>query len=153
MLWIWVIALIVVLAFWSKLSRRARAVIVLCSIGISVLTLYRHYETEYLPGRVEMAVRYDPVTCSDAFPLRVSIDNKSGRRVKEVKWSIAVLKPGYLINIAKVGAGSDYQWDAIIKPGETTWTCSALPALLEPVDNRSQLTYKIGHKEVLLEKD
>ncbi len=145
--------LIIILASWSKLPRRACAVIVLCSIGISVLTLYRHYETEYLLGRVEMAVRYDPATCSDAFPLRISIDNKSGRRVKEVKWSIAVLKPGYLINIAKVGAGSDYQRDAIIKPGETTWTCSALPILQEPVENPSHLTYKISYKKVLLEKD
>ncbi|HME44254.1 MAG TPA: hypothetical protein VKF36_14275 [Syntrophorhabdales bacterium] len=153
MLWIWVIALIIILASWSKLPGRARVVIVLCSIGISVLTLYRHYETQYLPGRVEMAVRYDPATCSNAFPLRISIDNKSGRRVKEVKWSIAVLKPGYLINIAKVGAGSDYQWAAIIKPGETTWTCSALPILQEPVENPSQLTYKISYKKVLLEKD
>ena len=153
MLWIWVIVLIIILASWSKLPRRACAVIILCSIGISGLTLYRHYETEYLPGRVEMTVRYDPAACSDAFPLRIFIDNKSGRRVKEVKWSVAVLKPGYLVSIAKVGAGSDYQWDAIIKPGETLWTYLALPTLLEPVDNRSQLTYKIGRKKVLLEKD
>jgi hypothetical protein len=153
MVWIWVIALIIALAFWSKLPWYARAVIILCSIGIGVFTLYRHYETEYLPGRVEMAVGYDPATCSDAFPLRISIDNKGGKRVNEVKWSIAVLKPGYLVNIAKHGAGNDYQWDAIIKPGETTWTCSALPILLEPVNDRSQLTDKIGNKKVLLEKD
>ena len=153
MVWIWIIGLIIALASWSKLPRYARAVIILCIIGIGVLTLYRHYETEYLPGRVELVVRYDPATCSDAFPLRISIDNKSGRRVKEVKWSIAVLKPGYLVNIAKRGAGNDYQWDAIIKPGETTWTCLALPILQEPVNDRSQLTYKIGHKKVLLEKD
>jgi hypothetical protein len=153
MVWIWFIALILALASWSKFPRYARAVIILCSIGIGVLTLYRHYQTEYLPSRVAMAVRYDPATCSDGFPLRISIDNKGGKRVKEVEWSVAVLKPGYLVNIAKGGAGNEYRWDAIIRPGEAASTCFALPILLEPVDDRSQLTYKLGHKKVLLEKD
>ena len=79
MVWIGVIALIIPLASWSKLPRYARAMSILFSIGIGVLTLYRHYETEYLPGRVAMAVRYEPAACSDAFPLRISIDNKGGK--------------------------------------------------------------------------
>lgn len=125
-------------------------VIALVGVGIwhFAVKLPREQQ-ERRDAAVTVSVRYDTVACNDRkreFPLRVEIANRADLAVQSVRWTFHVTEPGHSTNLA---IGFEHgKSDLVLRPGQETWGCWALPEGVAGRRDAARLVYEVGYREV-----
>lgn len=83
--------------------------------------------------RVEQIVfdiRFDPVACSLAQPIRVRIDNQTGRTARQIHWQLHAVQPGYSTNLVDASRdAATYRTERPLAAGEQFEQCLTVPRL------------------------
>jgi type II secretory pathway pseudopilin PulG len=96
--------------------------------------------------KVQISVKFEPRSCTQAHPLHTVILNGSNQTVVKTRWSFEVYRVGFSAQLAK---DHSFTTDRIVKPGERYSTCCSLPELeLHEVVPFSQLEWRIATKDV-----
>lgn len=146
-MWIFATAVFLVLVFF--LYRHPRTTlkvlgIVAALLGGVIIYLYNQpvSQSTYVDrdSKVLVHVVYDPATCSEAYPLRVIINNGADKTLERVEWQMAAFVTGRSSNIAKYQL-NPYVSDHIVDPNMMVRLCYKVPLLEEP-QQPSQLRWE-----------
>lgn len=86
--------------------------------------------TESLLAQLQMSIEYAPQDCPADLPLRVRIDNNSGRALDSLSWRIAAYRPGERTNLVEERYNSPaYSGDSPLAAGQHWEHCLPLPQL------------------------
>lgn len=106
---------------------------------------------------VRMTAEYSEGICGKALPLRITIENGSGKRVSRVGWNVGANVPGTSSNVVSnidIGAGhyqmpfsTAYSDERLLLPGHRADTCLALPPMVEGRE-AAELNWFVTDKKV-----
>lgn len=81
--------------------------------------------SEQKRGEVEINVKYEPLECSFSHPLRVQVTNNTRDEVSKARFHVGIRIPGHSTDVSNIL--SEYTEDTILKAGQSTATCWAIP--------------------------
>jgi|TARA_R110001583_G_scaffold167075_1_gene319894 hypothetical protein len=133
MVWIAIIIGIILLFAFPKQVGILIAVIV---IGSGATYLYfeeQDKQRERQIDAVTITITFDKKSCSQEFPLLVSIINGSKNIVEKISWNIGAHKRGHSNNVVDYGYSSEYSTpyssDKILNSGQRFSVCYKTPSI------------------------
>jgi hypothetical protein len=151
MIWVAIIIGIILLFVFPK---QMGMIIGLVVVGIGGAYFYFEEEAKERKRQrnsVIINISYDLNACSTGYPLHVTINNQSKKRVDKVSWNVGAFRPGYSNNIVDYGYSGEYDTpyssDKILNSGQGSGSCYTAPAIEGDHDPKI-LSWSVIHKRV-----
>lgn len=132
----WIIGIAAFLFFLVKYPKPTLSVVAVLGVAIGALILSWNQDARDRAAEqalVEVFITYDEAGCSDGYPLRVSIANRTDRTLTTVRWELAAYRPGFSTDLAD-GLDDRMTSDRIQPPGTSWVACYRLPELSRGAD-------------------
>ncbi|KZL11355.1 hypothetical protein [Pseudovibrio sp. Ad26] len=127
----WIIGIGIFVFLLFKYPRKSLLLLLFITVSTAIGGGY-FFIKDFLAQRkkesVKLSVSYNKTSCSQKFPLEITIENHSGSVMEAVKFSVEGRRSGYSTAIYESGY-QGYSSDKIIGAGEGYLTCWSIPKL------------------------
>jgi hypothetical protein len=151
MIWVAIIIGIILLFVFPKQAGILIGVIV---VGFGVTYLYFEAEENERKKEIEavaVTVSFNTKSCSNEFPIYVSINNGGKKIVEKVSWNIGAYTKGHSDNVVDYGYSSEYSTpyssDKILNKGQSFGVCYKVPTLSGSI-NPKDLNWSVVRKSI-----
>lgn len=97
---------------------------------VAAWVIWQEQREEHLLAQLEVRLAYAPDNCPAGHPLHITIDNRSPRPMRSLRWEIAAYSPGSGLNLVTSNYDAPrYSDSSNLKPGQSWETCVPAPPL------------------------
>ncbi len=121
---------LILLVRFPRVMLRATGVLIIVAAVFAGGAAFWQWQERQNVGRVDFDIRYDPLACNLAQPIRVRLVNQSGRDAAQISWELHAVQPGYSTNL--IDSSSDaatYRTERELAAGDALEQCLPPPRL------------------------
>ncbi len=95
---------------------------------VAAWVIWQEQREEQLLAQLELRMSYSPGDCTAGHPLRITLDNRSAKPLRSLRWEVAAYSPGSNLNLVTSTYDSPhYRGPGDLQPGQQWSSCAPLP--------------------------
>lgn len=97
---------------------------------VAAWVIWQEQREQQLLAQLELRLAYAPADCPAAQPLRVTLDNRSPKPLRSLRWEVGAYSPGSSLDLVTSNYDSPrYRGHGDLQPDERWESCMPLPPL------------------------